>query len=97
VTNVVVDSTGSGYTDGVVVAIAPPPTAFVWPSTVSQVMELEFGSLSPYDNYQIEFAPVPGGPWSVLGAPFTPSAASNTQYVNVNGATGFLRAHYLGH
>ncbi len=97
VTNIVLDSPGSGYVNGLVIAIAPPPTAFVWPSSVTQVMRLDFDNLSPYDNYQIEFAPVAGGAWNSLGAPFMPTATSNTQDVNVSGAAGLFRAHYLGH
>ena len=59
VTAVDVLDAGDGYTDAPSVIIAPPPANALWP-TVTQVMELDLGSLSPYDNYQLEFIPVVG-------------------------------------
>ncbi len=97
VTNLVVESPGIGYTNGVVIVIAPPSAAVVWPSSVTQVMRMDFGSLSPYDSYQILLAPALGTPWTNTGAPFTPTATTSTQDVNVSGGLGFFRLEYLGH
>jgi hypothetical protein len=94
---------GSGYTDTPVVVIAPPfipqptigITALVFGPLVTPLLELNLASLSPYDNYQLEFTPVPGGTWTNLGSVFTPTAATDTQYVNTIGNVGFLRARYV--
>jgi hypothetical protein len=97
VTNVSVVNTGGGYVNGATVVIAPPPATVVWPYNVTQVMELTLGYLSPYDSYQLEFAPAPGVPRSDLGSPFTPTSITDTLYVNVAGNAGFFRLKYLGH
>jgi hypothetical protein len=94
VTNVAITDAGIGYTNGAAIIIAPPPAKALWP-TVTQVMELSFAGLSPYDNYQLEFTPVAGGAWTNLGAPFTPTASTNTQYVNTVGNVGFFRVKYV--
>ncbi len=100
VTAITITSPGIGYSSGATIIIALPPTTVLWPN-VTQVMELDlgrpwpYGSLSPYDNYQIQFTPVANGPWSDLGSPFTPTSMTYTQYVNVAGNAGFFRARYL--
>jgi hypothetical protein len=94
VTNVVT-TPGSGYTDATI-TIAPPPATALSPS-VTQAMELDFGSLSPYDNYQLGFAPVVNGGLSDLVTLFTPTSVTNTQYINVTGAAGFFRVQWMGH
>ena len=93
VTGITITSAGIGYINTPAIIIAPPPANALWP-TVTQVMELDFGSLSPYDNYQLEFTPVAGGAWSNLGIPFTPTSAASTQYVNASGSAGFFRVEY---
>jgi len=93
VTAITITSAGIGYTNTPTIIIAPPPATALWPN-VAQVMELDFGSLSPYDNYQLEFTPVAGGAWGNLGIPFTPTSTTSTQYVNVNGELGFFRVRY---
>ena len=92
VTGIAVTSAGRGYTNSPTILIAPPlpTTTALWP-TVNQAMGLNLGSLSPYDNYQLEFARTPGGAWSDLGTRFTPTATTNTQYLNVSGNAGFFR------
>jgi hypothetical protein len=86
---------GYGYTNAPTIGVtAPPPATALWPDVV-QAMALDLGSLSPYDNYQLEFAPVLGGVWTNFGLPFTPSATTSTQYVNVRGNAGFFRASYV--
>jgi hypothetical protein len=92
---------GSGYSGTPTVVIAPPfianPTigispflAFNWP-VGTQALELDIGSLSPYDNYQLQFAPGARGTWTNAGLPFIPAAATNTQYVYTVGNVGFFR------
>ncbi|MDR3564417.1 MAG: choice-of-anchor J domain-containing protein [Negativicutes bacterium] len=95
VTNISITNPGSGYTDASM-TIAPPPETILSPN-VTQVMELDLESLSPYDNYQLEFVPVLNGDLSNLGTPFTPTETTNTQYINVTGSAGFFRVQWLGH
>jgi hypothetical protein len=94
VTNVTVTDAGIGYTNGATIVIAPPPANALWP-TVTQVMELDFAGLSPYDNYQLEFTPSGGGSWTNLGTPFTPTSPTSTQYISVSGNEGFFRVKYV--
>jgi hypothetical protein len=94
VTNISITSPGIGYLDGATIIIAPPPATALGPN-VTQVMELECGSLSPYDNYQLEFTPLVGGTWNNLGLPFTPTSATSIQSVNVSGNAGFFRLRYV--
>jgi len=94
VTGITITSAGIGYTNAPTIIIAPPPANALWPN-VTQVMELDFGSLSPYDNYQLEFTPVAGGVWSNLGIPFTPTSTTSTQFANVSGNAGFFRVRYV--
>jgi len=58
-------------------------------------MRLDLGSLSPYQNYQLEFAPDIGGAWTNLGIPFTPTSTTDTQYVKVTGNSGYFRVRYV--
>ena len=94
VTGLTITDAGIGYTITPTIIIAPPPANAVWPM-VMQAVELDLGSLSPYDNYQLEFAPVLGGAWSNLGGLFTPTATTSTQYVNVSGNAGFFRVRHV--
>ncbi len=103
VTAVNVLDAGSRYTNAPVVVIAPPfipqPAmgikALLFGPMVTPVIELDLGDLSPYDNYQLEFCPSAGGAWTNLGNPFTPTATTNTQYVNTVGNVGFFRVKYV--
>jgi len=95
VTNITLTSPGIGYTDGATVVIAPPPATALWANSVTQVMQLPFASLSPYDNYQLQFTPVANGAWSNLGSPFTPTSATYSLYINVSGDAGFYRLLYV--
>jgi len=90
-----ITSPGIGYANGATIVIAPPPTTALWPSNVTQVMELELGNLSPYVNYQLQFSPVATGRWSTLNTPFTPTSSTYTQYLIVTGNAGFFRVLYL--
>jgi hypothetical protein len=94
VTSFTITSAGIGYTNTPAITIAPPPAKVVWP-IVAQVMKLDFVRLAPYDDYQVEFSPVPVGAWSNLGVPFTPTSDTNTQYLSVTGEAGFFRAKHL--
>jgi hypothetical protein len=94
VTGLSITDAGIGYTSTPSIIIAPPPANAQWPM-VTQAVELDLGSLSPYENYQLEFAPVLGGSWSNLGGLFTPTATTNTQYINASGNAGFFRVRYV--
>ena len=94
VTGITITDAGSGYTGTPSIIIAPPPAIGLWPAVTSAV-ELDLGSLSPYDNYQLEFAPVLGEAWSNVGNLFTPTATTSTQYLNASGNAGFFRASYV--
>jgi hypothetical protein len=69
--------------------------AMLYGPLVPPVMKLDFTRLSPYDDYQLEFSPVATGTWTNLGAPFTPTAATNTQYAEGIGAAGFIRVRHV--
>jgi hypothetical protein len=58
-------------------------------------MQLGFGNLSPYDNYQLEFSPIAGGVWTNFALPFIPTSNVSTQSVIVSGSAGFFRLKYL--
>ena len=108
VTAVHILDTGSGYVDTPVMVIAPPfiaqPTMGIVSLTpplpalggsMAQLMQLGLGSLSPYDNYQLEFAPAAGGVWTNFAMPFIPTSAASTQDVIVTGTAGFFRVRYV--
>ena len=95
VTGVTILDAGGGYTNGATVEIDPPPAAAVAP-TVQPVMRLDCASLSPYDNYQIQFKPGIGAPWgNWVGGLFSPTAATNSQYLFTTNAAGFFRLQYV--
>jgi hypothetical protein len=98
-----VTAAGSGYTSTPIIIIEPPfipqPTmaisALLFGPLVTPVMQLNLANPSPYDNYQVQFSPAAGGTWTNLGAPFTPTATTSTQYANAIGGTGFFRVKYV--
>ena len=95
VTKLTITDAGIGYTSTPTILIAPPPATALWPDEVTQAMELDLDSLSPYENYQMEFAPVIGGAWTNLGMPVTPASTTYTQYVDVISNTGYFRVRYV--
>jgi hypothetical protein len=95
VTNIVITNPGNGYCNRATIIIDPPPATILWPNNVAQAMELHFGGLSRYDNYQLDIAPVVSGSWSNLVIPFIPTSNSSTQTVTVNGDIGFFRVGHL--
>ena len=103
VTGITVTNPGSGYNTNVQVVIDPPfipnPTMTVaainYGSLVTPIIQLDFGSLAPYNNYQIEFSPVAAGTWTNVGTYFIPTAATNTQFINATGKVGFFRVKYV--
>lgn len=100
VTNITITSPGIGYVNGSTIVIAPPQAMVIWPNTVSQVVKLDvgsfpLGSLSPYDNCQLEFMPVGNGTWANVGSVFVPTSATHTLYIPVTGNTGFFRIVHL--
>jgi hypothetical protein len=96
VTNIAITDAGIGYTNTPTIRIAAPPAAAVAP-TVLPVMRLDFASLSPYDNYQIQFKPDLGGAWGNWnGGLFNPTDVTNAQFVFITNNTGCFRLQYLG-
>jgi hypothetical protein len=95
VTNISITSPGFGYTQTPTVQIAPPPAAAVFP-TVLPVMRVDCANLAPYDNYQIQFVPTIGGTWINLeGQLFSPTSATNSQYIFITNGVGFFRLQYV--
>jgi len=94
VTGVTITGAGFGYTKAPVIAIAPPPENALWPD-VTAAVELDLQSLSPYDNYQLEFTAVAGGAWTNFALPFVPTSTVSTQTVVVAGNAGFFRVKYV--
>ena len=95
---------GYGYANTPVMVIAPPfiaqptmglvsltPLLPVVGGSMAQLMQLGFGGLSPYDNYQPEFTPIAGGVWTNFAMPFVPTSNVSTQEVVVTGNAGFFR------
>ncbi len=94
VTNISITSAGIGYPNTTTIQIAPPPAAAVFP-TVQPVMRVDSASLAPYDNYQIQFKPDIAAPWiNWDGGLFTPTGATNSQFLFTTNGTGFFRLQY---
>lgn len=91
VSNLVLVNPGFGYTNGATLVIEPPPASFIWPDSVTQVMQLNLASLSPYDHYQLEYCPAVGMAWTNNVLQFTPTAATNTQFFHPSGPAGYFR------
>jgi hypothetical protein len=95
VTNITITDAGIGYTNTPTVEIAQPPAAAVSP-TVFPMMRLDSASLSPYDNYQIQFEPDLGGAWGNWnGELFSPTDVTNAQYLFITNGVGFFRLQYV--
>ena len=95
---------GSGYTNTPIIVIEPPfipqPTMSIVSLPViggstGQVFQVGMGRLSPYDNYQLEFTPIPAGVWTNFALPFIPTTTVSTQDVIVNGQRGLFRVKYV--
>lgn len=96
VTNIIITSAGVDYTNTPIVEIGPPPVAAVSPAIVLPMVQLNSASLAPYDNYQIQFTPTLGATWVNWNAGlFSPTAATNSQYLFVTNATDFFRLQYV--
>ena len=97
VTGITITNAGIGYTNTPTVEIAPPPPPTVVASTAAQLgMRVDSSGLAPYDNYQIQFTPALGAPWGNWnGGLFTPTDATNSQYLPVTNAGGFFRLQYV--
>jgi len=94
-TNIITTIAGISYTNAPTVEIAPPPAAAVSP-TVLPMMRVDSASLSPYDNYQIQFEPVLAGAWSNWdGGLFSPTDVMNSQYLFITNSVGFFRLQYV--
>ena len=94
VTSLTITDAGINYTNPPTVRIAPPPAASVAPF-VQPVMRLDAANLSPYDNYQLQFAPVPGGVWGNWGDLFSSTSTTNTQYLFITNGIEFFRLQYV--
>jgi hypothetical protein len=96
VTAVTITDAGIGYTNTPSIVIGPPALGPVnLAPTLEPAVQLNFGSLAPYDNYQLQFEPVLGGGWTSLGDPFTPTSPTASQHVAVAGNSGFFRLQHL--
>jgi hypothetical protein len=96
VTAVTITDAGIGYTNTPSIVMGPPGAAPVnLAPTLEPVVELNLGSLAPYDDYQLEFEAVLGGGWTSLGDPLTPTSPTASQYVAVAGNSGFFRLQHL--
>ena len=85
---------GYGYTNAPTIRIAGPPAAAVSPE-VQSVMRVDAASLAPYNNYQIQFKPALGGAWGNRnGGLFTPTGATNSQYLFITDSAGFFRLQH---
>lgn len=95
VTNLTLTGPGAGYADNTIVEIDPPPAVSVSP-TVLPMMQINAVGLSPYDNYEIQFAPDLGASWSDWNdGLFSPTEVTNTQVLFITNNVGFFRLHYL--
>ena len=94
VTSLTVTDAGNNYTNPPTVRIAAPPAASVAPF-VQPVMKLDATNLSPYDSYQLQFAPVPAGTWGNWGGPFSSTSTTNTQYLFITNNIEFFRLQYV--
>jgi hypothetical protein len=96
VTNIIITSAGIDYTNTPMVEIGPPPVAAVSPSIVLPMVQLNSIALAPYDSYQIQFTPTLRATWANWnGGLFSPTDATNSQYLFVTNATGFFRLQYV--
>jgi hypothetical protein len=94
VTSISITSAGIGYTNTPTIRIAAPPAAAVSPA-VLPVMRVDATSLSPYDNYQVQFKPALGGAWGNWnGGLFSPTDVTNSQYLFITNSAGFFRLQY---
>jgi hypothetical protein len=95
VTNLTLTSPGIHYPSNTIVKIDSPPAVSVSP-TVSPMMQFNSTSLSPYDNYQLQYMPNLGATWSNWnGGLFTPTGVTNTQVFFITNNTGFFRLEHL--
>ena len=95
VTSINIINPGTGYTNAPTIQIAPPPAAAVFPA-VQPVMRVDSASLAPYDNYQIQFKPDIMAPWMNWdGGLFSPTGATNSQYIFITNSVGFFRLQYV--
>jgi hypothetical protein len=95
VTGIRITNPGSGYTNTPNIIIALPPATSLGLDSVTQVMKIHLESLSPYDNYQLEFTTFADGTWSNSGTLLTPTSAATTLYINVAGNAGFFRVRHM--
>jgi len=95
VTRITITDAGIGYTNTPTVRIAAPPAAAVYPN-VQPVMQVNSSNLAPYDNYEILFTPILGQAWENWnGGLFSPTAATNSQFIFITNDIGYLRLQYV--
>lgn len=95
VTNITIINAGNGYTNQVTVQIDPPPAVALSPA-IAPGISLNSSSLAPYDNYQIQFESDLTGTWeNWSGGLFSPTAATNAQYIFITNGSGFFRLQYV--
>lgn len=95
VTSITITDAEGGYTNTPAIHIAPPPVAAVSPA-VLPIMRLDSANLAPYDNYQIQFKTNLGAAWgNWSGGLFSPTDVTNSQYLLITNAVGFVRLQYV--
>jgi len=95
VTDISIHNAGFGYTNPPTIQIAAPPAAAI-ASVVQPVMRVDCTNLAPYDNYQVQFQPAVGGAWgNWAGGLFSPTGATNSQYLFITNGAGFFRLQYV--
>ncbi len=94
VTSISISNAGVGYTNTPTIQIAQPPAAAISPA-VQPVMRVDSSQLATYENYQIQFTPNLDTPWKNWdGGLFTPTNATNSQFLFVTNGTGFFQLIY---
>ena len=95
VTNIAVNSAGIGYTSTPTIMVGQPPAVALYPS-VTPAIQLDYSSLVPYGNYQLQITPEIGTAWqNVDGVLATTTNLTISRYLLITDATGLFRLQYL--
>lgn len=95
VTAITITDAGIDYTNLVTVQIDPPPATALLP-TIAPGIQLNSSGLVPYDNYQVQFATNPAGPWENWnGGLFNSTNGIGTQIIPIANSAGFFRLEYV--
>jgi hypothetical protein len=89
VTAINMSNAGFGYSSLPTIQIDPPPVPLLQPSATKAV-RLDFSGLTPALAYQVQSTPDLMD-WTNFGATFTATDYTNSQYLNVDSNSRFLR------